>query len=403
MLDVKSTSKGLLLPRMTEAQKNAIVNPAQGLLIYQTGSGKGVYQYTDSAWVKLDSGLTSSRWTTSGTNVYYTGGNVGIGTTSPASLVTVNSAAAAGPAIELQSAGQPKGYFWYDAASQVLGAGSGTNSLMFKNNNVGIGTAAPQGKLQVSSASTGIDGKVIISSPANDVSQLQIGNPAANEASISFIPNVTSFGTAASVASGSGDNAVWTVGAGICTLPASSFGIGNKGSNTSIVNVTSAGKVGIGTSTPAAALDVNGVALSTAEAFSYYTTGLAVNGEAWNNLVIPTLDFNTFAGTPYNATTGAFTAPRAGLYRFTLNGYAQLPCTAAGNRYALGIRINEEINGFSGGSYSWADSPIVAYTQIVHLNAGDVVKATSFSSIPNTFGTTSAGHYFYFQGEFVGK
>jgi hypothetical protein len=36
MLDVNSTSKGFLLPRMTTAQRNAIGSPAEGLMIYNT-------------------------------------------------------------------------------------------------------------------------------------------------------------------------------------------------------------------------------------------------------------------------------------------------------------------------------------------------------------------------------
>jgi len=36
MLDVKSTNKGILIPRLTLAQRNAIANPAGGLMIYQT-------------------------------------------------------------------------------------------------------------------------------------------------------------------------------------------------------------------------------------------------------------------------------------------------------------------------------------------------------------------------------
>lgn len=35
-LDVESTDKGVLIPRLTELQKNAIPDPANGLLIYQT-------------------------------------------------------------------------------------------------------------------------------------------------------------------------------------------------------------------------------------------------------------------------------------------------------------------------------------------------------------------------------
>lgn len=43
MLDVKSTSKGMLVPRMTAAQKNTISSPATGLLVFQTDSAYGFY------------------------------------------------------------------------------------------------------------------------------------------------------------------------------------------------------------------------------------------------------------------------------------------------------------------------------------------------------------------------
>ncbi|MCU0375266.1 MAG: tail fiber domain-containing protein [Chitinophagaceae bacterium] len=43
MLDVSSTSKGLLIPRMTENQKNQIASPATGLLIWQTDGTPGFY------------------------------------------------------------------------------------------------------------------------------------------------------------------------------------------------------------------------------------------------------------------------------------------------------------------------------------------------------------------------
>jgi hypothetical protein len=43
MLDVKSTSSGLLIPRMTFTQRNAIASPATGLLVYQTNSSPGFY------------------------------------------------------------------------------------------------------------------------------------------------------------------------------------------------------------------------------------------------------------------------------------------------------------------------------------------------------------------------
>ncbi|MGM0409066.1 MAG: hypothetical protein ACQERU_13880, partial [Bacteroidota bacterium] len=36
MLDVKSLTKGLLVPRLTSTQRNAIISPATGLLVFDT-------------------------------------------------------------------------------------------------------------------------------------------------------------------------------------------------------------------------------------------------------------------------------------------------------------------------------------------------------------------------------
>ena len=41
LLEIKSTTQGMLIPRMTIAQRNAIASPATGLLIYQTNSTPG--------------------------------------------------------------------------------------------------------------------------------------------------------------------------------------------------------------------------------------------------------------------------------------------------------------------------------------------------------------------------
>ena len=52
ILDLSSTSLGMLVPRMTEAQKLLISNPANGLLIYQTNQVIGFWYYNGSAWVQ---------------------------------------------------------------------------------------------------------------------------------------------------------------------------------------------------------------------------------------------------------------------------------------------------------------------------------------------------------------
>ena len=66
MLDVSSTTKGLLPPRMTSAQKNAIANPADGLLVFDTNTQS--YWFRQSgAWTELPkAGSTSNYWSLSG-------------------------------------------------------------------------------------------------------------------------------------------------------------------------------------------------------------------------------------------------------------------------------------------------------------------------------------------------
>ena len=56
ILEVNSVSKGFLVPRLTDAQIRSIVDPAVGLMIYNTDQNK--LQYFNGAWqdVKLDPG-----------------------------------------------------------------------------------------------------------------------------------------------------------------------------------------------------------------------------------------------------------------------------------------------------------------------------------------------------------
>jgi hypothetical protein len=58
LLDISSTSQGLLIPRMTESQRDLISNPATGLLIFQTDNTPGFYinMGTKAApiWSRLD-------------------------------------------------------------------------------------------------------------------------------------------------------------------------------------------------------------------------------------------------------------------------------------------------------------------------------------------------------------
>ncbi len=50
LLDISSTTKGLLIPRMSQPQRNAIISPTTGLLIFQTSGTVGLYYYNGTAW-----------------------------------------------------------------------------------------------------------------------------------------------------------------------------------------------------------------------------------------------------------------------------------------------------------------------------------------------------------------
>lgn len=53
ILDVKATDKGVLFPRMTKAQRDAIPSPTAGLMIYQTDNVEGmrIYNATMGKWL----------------------------------------------------------------------------------------------------------------------------------------------------------------------------------------------------------------------------------------------------------------------------------------------------------------------------------------------------------------
>ncbi len=76
MLDVKSTTKGILIPRMTATQKTEISNPVAGLMIYQTDATAGFYFWNGSAWIQIGSGESSGTVTNVATGTGLTGGPV---------------------------------------------------------------------------------------------------------------------------------------------------------------------------------------------------------------------------------------------------------------------------------------------------------------------------------------
>lgn len=77
MLDVQSTTMGLLIPRMTASQRDLIATPATGLLVFITDDST-FYQYSGNSWEQL------GKWRSSGSSLYVDSTySVGVGTSTP--------------------------------------------------------------------------------------------------------------------------------------------------------------------------------------------------------------------------------------------------------------------------------------------------------------------------------
>jgi len=98
-LDITSTTAGLLIPRMTETQRDAISSAATGLMIYQTDGTAGFYYYNGSSWTEV--GATSKTYSL---NTFYAelGGYV----------IEVNSDSKHGLVVAMQDQGTST---WYEA------------------------------------------------------------------------------------------------------------------------------------------------------------------------------------------------------------------------------------------------------------------------------------------------
>lgn len=114
LVELKSTEKGFLVPRMTEEQKNAVNSPQQGLLIYQTNVDTGFYVYKGAAWEQIggSSGAVTSVSGTGG-RITSTGGATPIididgtysGQTSISTLGTISTGTWQGTTIAVLNGG----------------------------------------------------------------------------------------------------------------------------------------------------------------------------------------------------------------------------------------------------------------------------------------------------------
>ena len=86
-LDISSTTKGFLLPVMSQTARLAIVNPASGLLVYDSTQHR-LYQFQQGSWKYM---LTSESWQNSTVynRTYNSPDSIGIGISSPSEKLDI--------------------------------------------------------------------------------------------------------------------------------------------------------------------------------------------------------------------------------------------------------------------------------------------------------------------------
>jgi hypothetical protein len=165
MLIVESVTKGFLQPRMTNAQVLAISTPGTGLQAYDTTNNKMMY-YDSAAWSNLASEswvtsqgyLTSQPWVVSGSNVYYTTGNVLIGTATDGGYkLDVNGT------VRIKGAGTTSATTAFTVANStatynaLIIRDDGTFVFSNANNGVSYLTAAANGAISATYYNAGLD------------------------------------------------------------------------------------------------------------------------------------------------------------------------------------------------------------------------------------------------------
>jgi len=177
--------------------------------------------------------VTAAKWNVSGSNIWYSDGNVGIGTNSPGALLDLTSSATALTGLSLRNTSADQRFLMQVNGSNPGGSGREGNFEIWGSGH-NVFTATPQGIVGIGSTSPGS----VISG-----TRLEIGTGHVALANNSGVLSKNSAGNGFGAGFDTwGDDSLDLIAGGVIR-----------------VHVTSTGTVGVGTATPGAALDIAGV------------------------------------------------------------------------------------------------------------------------------------------------
>ena len=182
MLDVKSTSRGFLPPRMTAVEMNAIVTPSQGLLVYNT-TVNSLFWFNGVTWKQFNepyteadpvfsvhpaSGITSgniTNWNTAFTNRI----NAATGTAPLNLSISGNQLSGSINSATSSTNGYLTSTDWNSFNNKTSSQWTSNGlKLHYNSGNIGLGTTDPQNKIDIAgSAVIGSTYSGGITAPAN--------------------------------------------------------------------------------------------------------------------------------------------------------------------------------------------------------------------------------------------
>jgi hypothetical protein len=345
-LDVFSTTKGFLPPRMTNAQRTAISSPAEGLMVYQTDGTSGLYYYNGSAWIYIINSTTNV--------VSIVNGGTGTTTSTGTGSVVLNTS----PTLITPALGTPSSATLTNAsglpiASGVSGLGTGVASFLATPTSSNLASAI--------SDETGSGALVFGTSPSLITPTLGVASG-------------TSLALAGTTVSNSTSTGALTVAGGV--------GIGGA-LNASSVTATNF----IGGETPIY-LSAN---KASSQSIPYNATTTVTNwdGTPW---------INNYPSA-WNSTTGVWTCPRAGIYEFNFSATLdQHSGSTIGNEFAVTLFLNgslQSIGDFWAQTSSNTRAPHASTDLIMSLSVGDVVTTRIYQNLNlNAINTTGGRLYF---------
>lgn len=260
---LKTADNGFLVKNGTDSITGTVTVSSGSLLISNTPSGAVLTEAANVQYVQ-NYVNTFGQWGKSGSNLHYSSGNIGIGTSAPAGKLSIEGSGAVGMQIKTAGAGaidtmnlvndmDATGYFWLSKGTSASAAPAAADRLMGVTNEGNVEIYGQQ-----VNGTTDASGVLALKTQASSVGGTR------NEVSMEFYADRTNINTVSGFL-GYESNTAFDLS--LMNSKAGKLLFGTSG--TTAMTIDSTGNVGIGTPTPGSKLSVNGVVEAASGGFKF--------------------------------------------------------------------------------------------------------------------------------------